>query len=142
MGRIAQLQMNLPQFEADGATHARGCECPRCEAGFRPSEGQRKDAKARWRGNEIRDKAEAAVQRMKAKQQTKALKMELYLGHAADETDRLLQTQETAEEKARRDPKMEELLRLRAQGVPISDALALVEGRLTAKRPRRATPVI
>ena len=45
MGRTLSLLTHLPRFEPDGTTHRRDCECVRCDAGFRPTEEERRVAR-------------------------------------------------------------------------------------------------
>ena len=116
MTRVAVVQMSLPRFEADGVTHARDCECPRCEAGFRPSERQRRDAADVWRRHRERARAHEALERMKAKQRERALKLGLALDEQTRATDALLAEEEKRERSAAGDDRMETFLRLRAQG--------------------------
>ena len=68
-----RLQPTLPLLEPDGQTHRRDCDCPRCDAGFRPSEQERTMAARRWEAQQARQAAEVALEKKRARNQAKAM---------------------------------------------------------------------
>ena len=57
MGRTLSLLARLPRLEEDGVTHRRDCECVRCDAGYRPTEHERADARRRIGEQKAREQA-------------------------------------------------------------------------------------
>jgi hypothetical protein len=131
MGRTARptLQPTLPLFEADGQTHRRACDCPRCDAGFRPSEGERAQAARRWEERQLRAAAEAALARKRARQQLKALRTTLALEEQERRTAERLRALADLRERLRADRRLEALLDSRRAGRPVAEALAEAERR-------------
>lgn len=133
MPRHAQrLQTTFPRFEADGRTHARACECPRCDAGFRPSEGQRDRAALRARERDRRQRAAVALERMRDRRAVRQLKLTLALEEEARATEAALSRQQAAAAALSEDAMLQRFLRLRAEGVPVWEAFARIEGRPTS----------
>ncbi|MDZ4693608.1 MAG: hypothetical protein SGI86_00545 [Deltaproteobacteria bacterium] len=139
MGRQALLrQVSFPKLEADSQTHARDCECARCEAGFRPSESQRREAEERMQAQSHRQRAEVMLQRDQVRRAAKRMKVVLELEERAKQTDLWLSQQADAFSRLDEDRMLAELLRLRAEGVPANEAVERVEMRMPARRsPRR-----
>jgi hypothetical protein len=123
------VQTNFPRLEADGVTHRRECECPRCDAGYRPSESERALAARRWRHESDREKAQSAHEKLQEKKRVRALKLGLALAAEAKETEARLLEQDRLAAGLADDPRLAELLRLRRAGVPVAEALDLVERR-------------
>lgn len=136
--RVIQTSLPLPRFEADGVTHARGCECPRCETGFSPSEDTRRTAAQRWRDNQeaerLRRAAEEALVKKREKARVKALRLALELEEEERRTEEYLRAQAAQADKVAHDEKLEALLAARAAGTPIREAIAQVEGHGTPRR--------
>jgi len=130
----------LPRFERDGVTHARACECPRCEAGFQPSEQQRAQAEDEWRRARARERAAQLAARQTAKREAQAMKLLLELDTEARSTSRRLLREDRSRERAQADGQLQELLRLRAAGVPYAEAMARVEGGHLRCPPRTKAP--
>jgi hypothetical protein len=124
MGRQRLLQPTLPQVEADGQTHRRDCECPRCDAGFRPSEKERAVAARRWEEQQIRLAAEAALARKRARDRVKALETTVALEAEERRTADRLRALAELRERLKGDRRLEALLASRRAGRPVEEALA------------------
>jgi hypothetical protein len=132
MGRVSarsKLQPTLPLVEADGRTHRRDCDCPRCDAGFRPSERERADATHRWEEQQARAAAEVALARKRARQHLKALRTTLALEEEERRTTERLRALAEMRERLKADHRLEALLDSRRAGRPIDEALAEAERR-------------
>jgi len=129
MSRQRFLQPTLPRvaMEPDGQTHRRDCECPRCEAGFRPSENERQAAARRWQEKQEREAAAEALARQRTRQRLKALRLELRLDEQARRTEARLREQAALVARLRTDPRLEALLASRRAGRPVEEALAEAE---------------
>jgi predicted transcriptional regulator len=109
MARSSAVQMALPWFEL-------------------PAERRPVRVNTMNHHSDELEKAQLALERMKEKKRIRSLKMELALAESEQQTDVLLEQQRQAHERADRDPKLEELLRLRKAGVSIQEALSRIEG--------------
>ncbi len=127
MGRTLSLLAHLPRFEADGVTHARDCECVRCDAGFRPTEGERGVARRRWEVQQARVAAERALARRRARARVKQAALELQLDADIQAVDARIEALRAARARTEDDPRMAALKQLRAAGVPLQKALERVE---------------
>jgi hypothetical protein len=139
--------LSLPRLEADGQTHRRDCECPRCEAGFGPSEGQRGAAARRWQEQQDRQKAEAALARKRARDRIKALRLALALEEEDRRTAARLREEANLVARLKKDARLSTLLAIRQEGLPPDDAVRETERRLPprpsdpgARSGRRAWP--
>ena len=143
MGRRAPSPaLSLPRFEADGSTHRRDCECPRCEAGFVLSERQRAGAARRWREQQEREAAAEALERKRARDRIKALRLALDLEEEERRTAARLAEEAALVRRLRSDPRLEALLANRRAGHPPAEAVEDTErrfsrGRDSAERPSR-----
>lgn len=126
MGRRL-LQPTLPRVEADGRTHRRDCDCPRCDAGFRPSEKERADAARRWDEQQTRLAAEAALERKRARDRVKALETTLALEAEERRTAARLRALAELRDRLKADPRLEALLASRHAGRPVEEALAAAD---------------
>src|SRR5205814_10285382 len=117
------LTLSLPRLEADGETHRRDCECPRCDAGWRPSEGQRGVAARRWREQQERQAAEAALRRKQARDRIKALRLALALEEEERRTAARLREEAALAARLRKDARLSTLLAVRQAGLPPQDAV-------------------
>ena len=127
MGRNLSLLAHLPRLEVDGVTHQRDCECVRCDAGFRPTEQERKTARRRWDEGRVREAAARALARRqeRARVRTEATGLEIGAGVAAvDERVRALRD---ARARAEGDSRLALLQSLRRTGMPLAAALREVE---------------
>jgi hypothetical protein len=138
MGRRApSYALSLPRLEADGQTHRRECECPRCDGGWRPSEGQREVAARRWEEQRERQAAEAALKRKQARDRIKALGLALALEEEERRTLTRLREEAALAARLRSDARLAALLEIRSAGVPPEDAVEETERRFP---PRSSEP--
>jgi uncharacterized Zn finger protein (UPF0148 family) len=127
MGRARTLQPTLPLVERDGQTHRRDCDCPRCDAGFRPSDRERALAARRWEEQRARAEAEVALAKKRARDREKALRTTLALEEQAQLTAERLHALAEMRERLKADHRLEALLASRKAGRPIDEALAEAE---------------
>jgi hypothetical protein len=121
--------LSLPRLEVDGQTHRRDCECPRCEAGFGPSDGQRSAAARRWEEQRAREQAAAALERRRARAQIKALGVTLALEEEERRTAARLRDEAALARRLRSDPRLTALLDNRARGRSPEEAIREAETR-------------
>ena len=129
--RRVLLQPTLPLVEVDGQTHRRDCDCARCDAGFRPSEGERELAARRWQERQEREAAEAALEKKRARDRLKALRTTIRLEEEARQTAAHVQALVETRERLKRDPRLEALLASRRAGRPVEEAIEEAERRRT-----------
>src|SRR6185436_9196085 len=122
-----RLQPTLPLLEPDGQTHRRDCDCPRCDAGFRPSEQERSLASRRWEERQAREAAEAALEKKRARDRARALRTTLKLEASERETATRLQALAELRRRLESDRRLRALLDSRQAGRPIEEALAIAE---------------
>jgi hypothetical protein len=129
-----RLQPTLPLLEPDGQTHRRDCDCPRCDAGFRPSEQARTLAARRWEAQQARQAAEAALEKKRARNRTKAQETALKREAAERETAARLRELADLRRRLENDRRLRALLDSRKAGRPVDEALAAAErpGRRSA----------
>jgi hypothetical protein len=127
-----RLQPTLPLVELDGQTHRRDCDCARCDAGFRPSEGERELAARRWQERREREEAEAALEKKRARDRLKALRTTIRLEEEARQTTAHVRALAETRERLKRDPRLEALLASRRAGRPVEEAIEEAE-----REPRR-----
>src|SRR5205814_386029 len=123
------LALALPRLEADGQTHRRDCECPRCDAGFTLSERQRGDAARRWEEQQARQAAEAALARKRARDRIKALRLALSLEEEERQTAARLREEAILARRLRQDARLTTLLANRQAGLAPDDAVRETERR-------------
>lgn len=119
-------------LEADGVTHRRDCTCPRCEAGFGPSEAQRRAAARAWEDAELRRQAERLLERRQARARAKALSRVKEMDLGARETAQALAAQRQTAERVAADVRLKAFLAQRSLGKSVSEALAEVERQFGA----------
>jgi uncharacterized Zn finger protein (UPF0148 family) len=124
-----RLQPTLPLLEPDGQTHRRDCDCPRCDAGFRPSEQERTQATRRWEAQQARQAAEAALEKKRARNRAKAQAAALRREAAERETAAHLRELAELRRRLENDRRLRALLDSRRQGSSVEEALAIAEGR-------------
>jgi hypothetical protein len=126
---MRRLQPTLPLLEADGRTHRRDCDCPRCDAGFRLSESERAQAARRWDEQQARQAAEVALEKKRARQHVKALKTTLALEEQERRTAEQVRALADVRARLQTDPRLHELLASRRAGRSIPQAIAEAERR-------------
>jgi hypothetical protein len=136
--RTPPSTLKLPRLEADGQTHRRECECPRCDAGFGPSEGQRGAAARRWQEQRDRQAAEAALARKRARGRIKALRLTLTLEEEDRRTAERLREEAALAARLRSDARLAALLAIRRTGLPPADAVEETERRFPPRSSEQA----
>jgi hypothetical protein len=121
------LLAHLPRLEADGVTHRRDCECVRCDAGFRPTEHDRTVARARWQLARAQQAATRALDRRREKVRAKKFALVMELDAEARATDERISALRAARTRVDGDERLALLQRLRSDGVPLAEALEIVE---------------
>jgi hypothetical protein len=121
------LLAHLPRLEADGVTHRRDCECVRCDAGFRPTEHDRAIARQRWQLARAQQAAARALDRRREKVRAKKFSLVMELDAEARATDRQIGELRAARNRVDGDDRLALLQRLRRDGVPLAEALEIVE---------------
>src|SRR6266700_2368190 len=129
MGRSLSLLSRLPAFEEDGVTHRRDCDCARCDAGFGPSESERAAASRRWDEKKARAAAERAAARKVEVERIRRAEVDLFLKDQIRLTDQQLRSLRDLGSRVQKDPRLDELSRLRSQGLSRRDALAAIDQR-------------
>jgi len=124
-GRL--LQPTLPLLETDGQTHRRDCDCPRCDAGFRPSEGERELAARRWQERQDREAAEASLEKKRARDRLRSLRTTIRLEEQERRTAAHVQGLAAMRDRLKSDPRLEALLASRRAGRPIAQAIEEAE---------------
>jgi uncharacterized Zn finger protein (UPF0148 family) len=122
-----RLQPTLPLLEPDGQTHRRDCDCPRCDAGFRPSEQARATSARRWEERQVREAAEAALEKKRIRDRARAMRTTLRLEQAERETAARLQALAELRRRLEADRRLHALLDSRRAGRPVEEALAEAE---------------
>ena len=136
--RTQPLTLKLPRLEADGQTHRRECECPRCDAGFGPSEGQREAAARRLREQRERQAAEAALARKRARDRIKALRLALTIEEDERRTAARLREEAALAARLRGDVRLTALLAIRHAGLAPADAVEETERRFPPRASEHA----
>ena|SRR5687767_11791467 len=124
-GRL--LQPTLPLVEADGQTHRRDCDCPRCDAGFRPSERERELAARRWQERQDREAAEVALEKKRARDRLRALRTAIRLEEEERRTAAHVRALAETRARLKSDSRLEALLASRRAGRPIAEAIEEAE---------------
>ena len=126
------------KLEADGETHRRDCGCPRCEAGFAPTEKDREVAGRRTAARRGREVAARAWARKKEAARLKQQDLAAYFEGAHAVVEAEVRRLRALRAKVIEDRRAEELLALRRAGMSLGEALAEVERRFpTAERSQR-----
>jgi hypothetical protein len=129
MGRTLSLLARLPRFEEDGVTHRRDCDCVRCDAGYRPSEHERAEARRRFEERRDRETAARAVGRRKERERMNQAVVDVYMDDQVRAAEKQLRELRAARERAERDQRLAQLWDLRRAGFSLRDALEEVERR-------------
>jgi len=129
MGRTLSLLARLPRLEEDGVLHRRDCECVRCDAGFRPTEQEREEARRRIGEQKAREQAVRSEARRKERERMKLAVVDVYVDEQVRAADAQVQALRAARDRAASDPQLAQLWELRRAGWPLRDALEEVERR-------------
>src|SRR5580698_10309591 len=103
----------MERLEADGQTHRRDCECPRCEAGFTPTDHDRELAARRAAEKQGRAAAARAWERKKERTRLAQLDLQAYFRMGNATADAEVSRLRDMRSKAIADRRLDELLRLR-----------------------------
>ena len=129
MRKMRSSKEGRERLEADGRTHTRGCECPRCEAGFTPSEHDREVAGLRAAAERGRRAAARAFERRKERARLAQVDHDLYFRRAQEVADAEVERLRQSRRLAMADRRMADLLRLRREGLSLESAIAEVDRR-------------
>jgi len=131
--RPRKARPGMERLEADGQTHRRDCECPRCEAGFVPTDHDRELAARRVAEKQGRAAAARAAERKKERTRLAQLDLQAYFkaGNAAAEAE--VRRLRDMRSKAIADRRLDELLRLRREGFPLGLALDEIDRRFPSE---------
>ena len=129
MGRTLSLLARLPRFEVDGVTHRRDCECVRCDAGFRPTEQERAEARRRMGAQRAREQAAQAALRRKERERVKLAVVDVYVDEQVRAADVQVRALREARDRAAADQRLAQLWELRRAGWSLREALEEVERR-------------
>lgn len=127
--RSSKARPGMERLEADGQTHRRDCECPRCEAGFTPTDHDRQVAARRVAGKQGRAAAARAAERKKERTRLAQLDLQAYFRAGNAAADVQVQRLRDMRSKAIADRRLDELLRLRREGLPLGLALDEIDRR-------------
>jgi hypothetical protein len=132
MGRTLSLLARLPRLEEDGLTHRRDCECVRCDAGFRPTEHERAEARRRVGEHKAREQAARAMARKKERERMNQAVVDVYVDEQVRAANQQLRALREARDRAAADERLAQLWQLRRDGWSLRDALEEVERRVEA----------
>jgi hypothetical protein len=127
MARNLSLLAHLPLLEADGVTHRRDCECVRCDAGFRPSEQERAEARRRFDARRAQELSARAAARRRERLEAKRAEIDAFVDEQVRAADEQVRALREAGERAREDRRLAELQRLRSAGLSLREALERIE---------------
>jgi hypothetical protein len=129
MGRTLSLLARLPLLEEDGLLHRRDCECVRCDAGFRPTEKERAEARRRIGVQKAREHAARAEERRKERARMKLAVVDVFVDEQVKAANTQVHTLRVARDRAAADQRLAQLWELRRTGWSLRDALEEVERR-------------
>jgi hypothetical protein len=127
MARNLSLLAHLPLLEADGLTHRRDCECVRCDAGFRPSEQERAEARRRFDARRAHELSARAAARRRERLEAKRAEIDAFVDDQVRAADAQVRALREAGARAREDRRLAELQRLRRAGLSLREALEKIE---------------
>jgi len=125
--RRASRPSSGARLEADGETHRRDCECPRCDAGFAPSDQQRRVAQRRVADRRARSAAARAHARRHERARLRQMELQAFFRQSNAATDAEVKRLRALREQSLADRRLDLLLRLRDAGTPMATALEEVE---------------
>jgi hypothetical protein len=132
MGRTLSLLARLPRLEEDGVTHRRDCDCVRCDAGYRPTEREREDARRRISEKKAREQAARDVARRKERERMNQAMVTVFVDDQVKAANDQVQALRAARERVEHDERLAELWRLRREGWSLRDALEEVDRRVAS----------
>jgi hypothetical protein len=132
MGRTLSLLARLPRLEEDGVTHRRDCECVRCDAGYRPTERERAEARRRIGEKKAREQAARDVARRRDRERMNQAMVTVFVDDQVKAANDQVQAMRDARERVDHDDQLVELWKLRREGWSLRDALEEVDRRRTA----------
>jgi hypothetical protein len=121
------LLAHLPRLEADGVTHGRDCECVRCDGGFRPTEHDRAIARQRWQLAKAQLAAAKALDRRQERKRARKFALVVELDAEAKATNDRIGELREARTRTDSDDRLAMLQHLRRSGMPLPQALELVD---------------
>jgi hypothetical protein len=134
MGHTLSLLARLPRLEDDGLLHRRDCECVRCDAGYRPTEQERMEARRRFGAQKAREQAARAEERRKERERMKLAVVDVYVDEQVRAANEQVRTLRQARDRAAADERLAQLWELRRAGWSLREALDEVERRAGAAR--------
>ncbi|HVZ73499.1 MAG TPA: hypothetical protein VHJ20_14065 [Polyangia bacterium] len=129
MGKTLSLLARLPRLEADGVTHRRDCECVRCDAGYRPTERERTEARRRLGLKRAREQAERDLARREERQRMQQAMVDLFVDGQVKAANDQVQALREARARADDDQRLAQLWELRRAGYSLRDAIEEIERR-------------
>jgi len=135
MGHTLSLLARLPRLEDDGLLHRRDCECVRCDAGYRPTEQERMEARRRFGAQKAREQAARTEERRKERERMKLAVVDVYVDEQVRAANEQVRALRQARDRAAADERLAQLWELRRAGWSLRAALDEVELRGGAARP-------
>jgi hypothetical protein len=133
MGRTLSLLARLPRFEDDGVTHTRDCDCVRCDAGYRPTEHERAEARRRHEELRAREHAARVMARRKERERMSQAVVDVYVDDQVRAANVQVRALREARERAAADERLAQLWELRRAGLSLRDAIEEVDRRAAAR---------
>jgi hypothetical protein len=141
MGRTLSLLTRLPRFEDDGVTHRRDCECVRCDAGYRPTEHERAEARRRHGEHKAREQVARDIVRRKERERMKLAVVDVYVDEQVRAANEQVRALREARDRAAADERLAQLWELRRAGLSLRDAIDEVERRASGATSEAAAAV-
>jgi hypothetical protein len=133
MGRTLSLLARPPRFEDDGVTHTRDCDCVRCDAGYRPTEHERAEARRRQEEQRAREHAARMMARRKERERMSQAVVDVYVDDQVRAANAQVRALREARERAAADERLAQLWELRRAGLALRDAIDEVDRRAAAR---------
>jgi hypothetical protein len=133
MGRTLSLLARLPRLEEDGVTHRRDCECVRCDAGFRPTERERAEARRRVSEKKALEQATRDVARRRERERMNQAMVVVFMDEQVKAANDQVQALREARDRVEHDERLVQLWKLRREGWSLRDALDEIERRADGK---------
>jgi hypothetical protein len=125
------VSRRVERLEADGETHRRDCECARCDAGFVPSEGERRIGQRSARRRDELGRARAAAlrarERRRERERLRQLDLQSFFARSNAVTDAEIARLRASRARALEDRRLDLLLGLRNAGLSLEAAIAEVD---------------
>jgi hypothetical protein len=129
MGRTLSLLARLPRFEEDGVTHRRDCECVRCDAGFRPTERERAEARRRISEKKALEQATRDVARRRERERMNQAMVTVFVDEQVKAANDQVQALRAARDRVEHDERLVQLWKLRREGWSLREAIEEVDRR-------------